>query len=174
MKLFDSVHPAFPLPTTASPNLHGTLNKGFGKAVVTSDMPELCEPPSPDRCQKWFLWIHQKVDLAPIPVVGLVLQVRDAKKFLQVLSFENLDRFLRVNKHGPCLTCTAIEEDGGNKRAVIVTKLMALVSSSMIQHGNISRVSPMTLCCVVAFPCLNAVVACMKISAFPCANKSPI
>ena len=137
-------------------------------------MPEPCEPPSLDRCQKWFLWTHQEVDLAPIPVVGLVLQVRDAKKFLQVLGFENLDRFLRVNKHGPCLMCTAIEEDGGNKRAVIVTKLMALVSSSMIQHGNISRVSPMTLCCVVAFPCLNVVGAYMKIPAFTCANKSRI
>ena len=38
--LFDVVHPAFPLPTTASPALRGVLKDGFGEAVVAFDMPE--------------------------------------------------------------------------------------------------------------------------------------
>ena len=56
------VHPAFPLPTTASPSLHGALKDGFGEAVVTSDMPKPLKFPYLDRCQKRFLWIQ--VDLA--------------------------------------------------------------------------------------------------------------
>ena len=32
-----------------------------------------------DSCQKRFLWTHKEVDLAPLPVVGLVLQVGDAE-----------------------------------------------------------------------------------------------
>ena len=40
--LSDVVHPAFPLPTTASPILQGTLKDGFGEAVMTCDMPEPC------------------------------------------------------------------------------------------------------------------------------------
>ena len=35
MSLFDVVHPAFPLPTTASPTLQGALEDGFGEASVT-------------------------------------------------------------------------------------------------------------------------------------------
>ena len=58
MELFDFVQPSFPLPITASPNLHGAPKEGFGKAVVACDMPEPCEFPSLDRCQKWFLWTH--------------------------------------------------------------------------------------------------------------------
>ena len=38
--LFDVVHPAFSLPTTASLTLQGTLQDGFGEAVVAFDMPE--------------------------------------------------------------------------------------------------------------------------------------
>ena len=44
-----------------------------------------------NSCQKRFLWTHKEVDLAPHPVVCLVLQVGDAKKFPQVLGFESLD-----------------------------------------------------------------------------------
>ena len=40
------VHPAFPLPSTASPTLQGALKDGFGEAVVVRDMPEPCEFPS--------------------------------------------------------------------------------------------------------------------------------
>ena len=41
--LFDVVHPAFPLPTTASSTRQGTLKDGFREAVVARDMPEPCE-----------------------------------------------------------------------------------------------------------------------------------
>ena len=34
--LFDVVHPAFPMPTTASPTLQDALKDGFGVAVVVS------------------------------------------------------------------------------------------------------------------------------------------
>ena len=44
--LFDVVHPAFPVPTTASPILQGVLKDGFGEAFVACDMPEPCEFPS--------------------------------------------------------------------------------------------------------------------------------
>ena len=62
--LFDVVHPAFPLPTTASPTLKGALKDGFGEAVVACDMPEPCKFPSLDSCQKTFLWTHKGVDNA--------------------------------------------------------------------------------------------------------------
>ena len=48
--LFTVVHPAFPVPTTASPSLQGALKDGFGEAVVTCDMPEPCKFPSLDSC----------------------------------------------------------------------------------------------------------------------------
>ena len=83
--LFNVVHPAFSLPTTASPTLQGALKNGFREAVVVCDMPEPCKCPPIDSCQKTFLWIHKGVDHAPHPAVGLVLQVGDAEKFLQVL-----------------------------------------------------------------------------------------
>ena len=58
---------------------------GFEEAVVTRDMTKPCELPtkpcelpSLDSCQNRFLWAHKEVDLAPHPVVGLVLQVGDA------------------------------------------------------------------------------------------------
>ena len=71
--LFDDVNPAFPLTTTAS--LQGFLKDGFGEAFVACDMPEPCKFLSLDSCQR-FLWTHEEIDLAPHPVVGLVLQVR--------------------------------------------------------------------------------------------------
>ena len=44
--LFDVVHAAFPLPTTASPTLQGAMKDGFGEAVVACDMlPEPCRFP---------------------------------------------------------------------------------------------------------------------------------
>ena len=45
------VHPAFPLPTTTSPNLQGALKCGFGKAVVACDMPKPCELPSLEKAE---------------------------------------------------------------------------------------------------------------------------
>ena len=72
---------------------------------MACDMPKLCKFLSLDSCQKGFLWSHKEVDLAPHPVVSLVLQVGDAEKFPQALGFEGL---------GPCFTATV--EDGGDKR----------------------------------------------------------
>ena len=37
---FDAVHPAFSLPTTASPTRQGALKDGFGETVVACYMPE--------------------------------------------------------------------------------------------------------------------------------------
>ena len=113
--LFDVVHPVFPLPTTASPTLQGAPRDGCGEAVVASE-PKPCTFPSLDSCQKRFLWTHKEVDLAPRPVVGLVLQVGDAEKLPHALGFESLDPFFRVSKQGPCFT--AVEEDRGDKRLV--------------------------------------------------------
>ena len=50
--LFDVVHPAFSLPTTASPTFQGALKDGFGEAFVACDMPEPYEFPSLHSCQK--------------------------------------------------------------------------------------------------------------------------
>ena len=112
-----AMHPAFPLPTTASPSLQGALKDGFGEAVMACDMPETCRFPSLDSCQKGFMWTHKEVDLAPHPVVGLVLQVGDTEKFPQTLGFKAwILFFFRVSKQGPCFT--AIEEDGGDKRLI--------------------------------------------------------
>ena len=43
-------HPAFSLPTTASPTLQDTLKDGFGEAVVVCDMPEPSKFLSLDSC----------------------------------------------------------------------------------------------------------------------------
>ena len=60
-----------------------------------------------------FLWTHKEVDSAPHPVVGMVLQVRDAEKFPQALGFESLDPFLfRASKQGPCFTAKEEYGDG--------------------------------------------------------------
>ena len=72
--LFDVVHPEFPLQTTASSNLQSALKYDFEETVLERDMPEPCQFPSPGRCRKRFLWTNKEVDLAPHPVVGLVLQ----------------------------------------------------------------------------------------------------
>ena len=53
--LFDVAQPAFPLPTTASPSLQDAVKDDFGKAVVACKMPQPCEFPSLDSCQKRFL-----------------------------------------------------------------------------------------------------------------------
>ena len=78
----------------ALPTLQGALKDGFGEAVMACDMPKPCRFLSLDWCQKRFLWTHKEVDLPPHPVVGLVLQVGDAEKFLQALGFKGLHPFL--------------------------------------------------------------------------------
>ena len=94
------VHPAFPLPTTASPTLQGALKDGFWEAVVACNMPEPCKCPSPHSCQKRSLWTHKGVDLPPHPVVGLVLHVRDAEKFLQALGSKGWILFSESARRG--------------------------------------------------------------------------
>ena len=121
--LSDVVHPTFPPPPTAWPTLQGAPEDGFGEAVVTCDMPEPYMFQSLDSCQKRFLWTYKKADLAPLPVVGLVLQVGNEEKFPQALGF-------RVSKQGPCFT--ALGQDGGDKRLVELelvelVKLMVLL-----------------------------------------------
>ena len=61
--LFDVVHPAFSLPTKASATLQGALQDLFGEAVVACDMPQPCKFPSPDSCQKRFMWTARKLIL---------------------------------------------------------------------------------------------------------------
>ena len=61
--LFDVVHTAFPLPTTASPTLQGALKDSFGEAVVACDRPKPCKFLSLDSCQR----NHKEVDPAPHP-----------------------------------------------------------------------------------------------------------
>ena len=43
-----------------------------------------------------MLWTHKEDDLAPHPVVDLVLQVGDAENFPQALGFERPDPFFVV------------------------------------------------------------------------------
>ena len=100
----------------ASPTLQGALKDGFGEAVVVCDMPEPCKFPSFDSYHKRFLWTHKEVDLAPHPVIGLVLQVGDAETFPQAIGFKSLDPFSKVSKQGPCFT--AVEEDESCRRLV--------------------------------------------------------
>ena len=64
-----------------SPTLNGALKNSSGEAVVACDMPEPWKFLSLDNCQKRFLWTPNGVDLAPHPVVGLVLRVGDVEKF---------------------------------------------------------------------------------------------
>ena len=75
---------------------------------MACDMPEPCKFPSLDSCQKRFLWTHKEVDLAPHPVVGLVLQVEDAEKFPQALSFESLDPFFHSQQAGSIFKKTTV------------------------------------------------------------------
>ena len=98
--LFDVVHPAFSLPTTALPILHGALIDGFGEAVMACDMQEPCKFLFLDSCQKRFLWTHKEVDLALHSVVGPLLQVGDAEKFPQSLGFESLGPFFLSQQTG--------------------------------------------------------------------------
>ena len=92
----------------ASPTFQGALKDGSGEAVVACDMPEACKFPSLDSCQKRFLWTHKGVDLAPQPVICLVLQAGDAKKFPQAPGFEGLDPFLSQQAR-----CTLHSHGGG-------------------------------------------------------------
>ena len=79
----------------ASPALQGVPKNGFGEAVVACDMPEPCQFPSLDSCQKRLQWTHEEADLPSHPVVGLVFQVGDAEKFPKAFGFESPDPFFQ-------------------------------------------------------------------------------
>ena len=66
-----------------------------------------------DSCQERFLWTHGEADLVPNPVVVLVLQIGETKKFSHAPGFKSLDPlfFFRVSKQGPCFT--TMDEGGG-------------------------------------------------------------
>ena len=57
-------------------------------SIMMWDIPEPCELPSLDSCQKRFLWTRKEADLVPHPVVGLALQVGDSEKFPHALGFK--------------------------------------------------------------------------------------
>ena len=59
---------------------HLPPSKGALKDELECDMFEPCKFPSLDSGQKKFLWTRKEADLAPHPVVGLVLQVGGAEK----------------------------------------------------------------------------------------------
>ena len=110
-------------------------------------MPEPCKFPSLDSYQKSFLWIHRGVDLAPHPVVCLVVQVGDAEEeFPSALGFEGLDLFLRVSKLGPCFI--AIEEDGGGIGLFELSETKPITSLRKLP-ATIDRSCPLSHCFVV-------------------------
>ena len=63
----------------------------------------------------------QGIGLAPHPVVCLVLQVGDAEKFPQALTFKSLDYCFRVSKQGPGFT---VIEDGSDNRDLYSLNLL--------------------------------------------------
>ena len=60
---------------------------------MACDMPKTCRFSSLDRCQWSFLCSHKGDNLAPLEVVGLVVQIGDAEKFPQAFGFESLGLF---------------------------------------------------------------------------------
>ena len=73
-----------------SPTLQDALKDGFGNVIMACYMSAPCKCQSLDSCHKRLLWTHKEADLAPQPVVGLVLQKEDVEKYPQALSFEGL------------------------------------------------------------------------------------
>ena len=67
---------------------------------MACDMPEPCQFLFLDSYHEKFLWTHKEVDLAPHPVVGLLLQVGDKEKFPRVLGFESLEPFFQSQQAG--------------------------------------------------------------------------
>ena len=101
--LFDVVRPAFSSATAEPFNLQVALKDGFGEAVLARDMPEPCEFPSLDSCQKKFLWTPKKVGLG-----SHLWSCVPSRRCGQVssLGLESLLPFLSPPlwlRHGPCL-----------------------------------------------------------------------
>ena len=107
--VLDVVGPALSLSPASAASLDVALKDGFGEGVVHHDVAKPRQLSSPDGCQERFFRTHQ----APHAVVGFVLSVRDAEKFLQALGLECLDSSLVVRHQSPCLTF--VEQDGHNQ-----------------------------------------------------------
>ena len=78
-----------------------------------------------ESCLKRSLSTHTEVDLAPHPVVGLVLLAGDAAKFPRAMGFESLDPFSRVSTQGPYFM--AIQDDGNDERLAELEPVSCLV-----------------------------------------------
>ena len=96
--LFYIVHPAFLCQPRRSLTVQVALKDEFVEAIVARDLPEPCEFLSLDSRRTRLLWAHKVVDLAPYPVVGLVLQVGDGGKFPQALGLKGPDPFHWVSE----------------------------------------------------------------------------
>ena len=74
------------------PKPRSNTEDGFGKAVMVCDMPESCEFPSLNSCQKGFLQGHKEVGLALHLVIGCVKShnPRSAFSFAIRLSVERV------------------------------------------------------------------------------------
>ena len=69
--LFEALHPAFPLPTTASPTLHSSLKDGFGEALVACGMPDTRHSASNNsNSTSAARDTRQSPHITPVPVNG--------------------------------------------------------------------------------------------------------
>ena len=82
--LLNVIHPAFPLPTAESLTLQGALLDDFERLSSSHDMPNPCQFPCLDGCQR------RKVDLTPYAIMRLTLQAGDAEEFFHTLQLEML------------------------------------------------------------------------------------
>ena len=114
--LFDVLHPAFSLPTTALPTLQGALMDGFGEAVAAYNVPKPCEFLSLYSCQKRFFRPTREFILLRTQALVLCSKWKMRRNFLRHLVSKACALFLRLRKQGPCFS--AIEENGGNRRPV--------------------------------------------------------
>ena len=67
---------------------------------MACDIPWTCNFPSLDSCWKRSLWTHKEDDLAPHPVVGIVLQLGDTEKFPHASGIESPDPFFFSQQAG--------------------------------------------------------------------------
>ena len=110
--------------------------------LVACDMPEpRGKFPSLYSGQKGFPRTHKGVNLAPYPVVGLVLQVGDTEKFPKALGFKRLE-------HKQVLCSTATLEDGGVKR-------LTLCSGSINHTCDDQSFDPFHFCSLLTLKCWN-------------------
>ena len=109
--VFDVVHPAFSLPTTASPSPQGAL-----KAVMVCDMPEPCKFRLLTVARRGSCGPKRKLSLLRTQSLVLISMQKMRRSFLMHFGLESLDPFFRVSKQS--LRFTAVEENGDDKRLV--------------------------------------------------------